>query len=280
MAILLPLALFAFVQTDWKPYKLDGFAFSLPTTPEESKLPDTPVGIRRWALTHNGRNMVSIATGTVSPPKSDDEKPDQFFTGTIAATLRESGGKLTAETDRIVGGWPALDYEFEALGGVALSRAVIIDRRVVQVLVFGSSRAAVRPPFERIVASLRLPANAPKGPLLAPGPVFSRQKLGESPATVEMPGEPKTNDRKINELPNAPVAHVFASPYANRMYVAQYVDVPGEAPPMPEKDDPTYFEFLRGINDGVVGSFKAKALSSDEIELDGAPAPPHLRQDQ
>lgn len=266
------LALLALVQTDWKPYTLDGFGVSLPSPPVEQKPPEAPIRVQVWGSPHNGQNGISIVTLTVPPSKDAFDRPDAFFNGEIAATLAQSGGKLIAETDHVVQGWPALDYEVEASGTVGLTRAVIVDRHVVQILVIGPSRKAVRPPFDRVVASLRLPVNTPKGPLVAPGPVFSRQKLGESPATVEMPGEPKTHDQKINDSPDAPVAHVFASPYANRMYVAQYVDVPGEAPPMPEEEDPSYFEFLRGVNDGVVGSFKAKAVSSEEVRLDGAPA--------
>ncbi len=261
MPFLAAFALAALVQTDWKPYKLGGFQFRLPSPPVEKKIETAPKGSRYWVSMHNGKNVVVVAVSPLEP--KDAGTPDAVLAAAVAGGVDGTDGALLGQADVLLSGWPGIEYrsrDGEGMNGIA--RVAVVGDKMVQLSVMGASEAAVKGPYELAVAGLALDKGAKAGPQKAAGPEFKAYKIGASSATVEMPREPKAEDVKLN---GGATIHRFVANYGNRVYVAAYADIP-EAERAKEEQFPT---LLQALNDDVVGSLKGKALPSADAKLDG-----------
>ena len=210
---------------------------------------------------HNGKNVVVVAVSSLETKPG--VTPDGVLAAAVACGVDGTEGALLSQDDALFRGWPAIEYrprDGEGLNGI--SRVAIVGDKMVQISVMGPSDAAVKGPYDLSVAGFALEKGTKEGPLKAAGPEFRPYKIGASPATVEMPREPKSEDVKVN---GKTTIHRFVSNYGNRVYVAAYVDIP-EAERAKEAQFPT---LLQALNDDVVQSLKGKALPSVDAKLDG-----------
>ena len=253
------------LQTAWKPYTLEGFVFLLPTPPVEQKIPGTPPGSRYWLSMHNDRNAIVV---TVAPlPKNDQTPPNGVLAAVVGGSIDAKGSKLLAQADATFAGYPAIDFKYRSVQGVfGLSRGVVVGDKLVQIGVTSLSEAAIKAPYDKTVAGMALSGNLVKGGQTVAGPVFSRRKLMESPASTEMPGESKERTAPVNSKPDALVLHTQSANYGNRSYTAAYAEIPEGKGPKEEEVSTA----LQAVNDDVVRSLKGKALPSVDTKLDGA----------
>lgn len=255
----------AAAQAVWKPYPFGGFSLALPSAPAETKVPNAPATSKFWNALHNDRNALMIGVTTLD--QKDLSAPDVVLAGVLAGMLHKQHATLTGQTDVVKNGWPGLEVRW-SLGDVSgVSEILLVGTKVFQFGAMGDSKTAIEAPYAKMAASLKLPADAGKGPQTTAGPAFVRFPLGKSGASVEFPASPQSEDAPIGNPPGSNTLHRFSAGYGNRVYVGAYTEIPSEQ--QAKVMDQSIPELLKKLNDDAARSMNLEGATSSDSRLDG-----------
>jgi hypothetical protein len=246
------------VQTDWKTYDLEGIKLSLPTTPKRVYPEGAPASVRNWHATE-GRNGVGVSIQPSDPNKS----PDVNLASSLGGFMSAYRGRLTAQSDTVLNGWPGIDatLNFPGLGELRYV-SYWTEKGLVTVTAGGPEQDSVA--FgKRVVESLSLGSTFSKGPQKTAGPTWKRTVLAPSTVSIEFPKEPISRGARESK-DDGFRPHVWSATYGNREYFVVLVTGPEQ-----KDDEAARWKSIQTINTGTLTGRRAKYLSRKPSTLLG-----------
>ena len=159
------LCVLLFAQADWKRVDLEGVSLALPNAPKRVHPEGAPPSVRNWETTSDSNGV------GISLQPFDETKPaDVTLAGDLEGFMRGYQGRIVAQTDVALNGWPGLDatLSFPQLGDIRFV-AYRTDKGLVTVTAGGANPTSAA--FgKRVVESIRLADSFGKGSQKTAGP--------------------------------------------------------------------------------------------------------------
>jgi hypothetical protein len=211
-----------------------------------------------------------------SPFNPDDPKltPDDVLRHSALAALGTSRGKMVAEKDLLLDGWPGTEYRMSnPQGFTGIGRTYVVNDSVITLYITSGDARALDVPAKKVFSSFRLPRKAGKGPLSVVGPVFKPFAVGKTGVTVDLPSPPEEEKNEMDG-PYMRTAYRYMSKYVTRTYAVGYFDLEQEITDdlKPAEMEDVLHSLHQSLADGIEPNIKgvkataAKLMGRDSLQ--------------
>lgn len=213
---------FVALQGGWKPYTLrPGIRVDLPTPPVEQPIDPEDPTTRNWLSIHQETNIIVVTHGTY---KDDATRLDQVLLGMLHGAQEASKGKILAQKDILLSGWPGVEYRLQSADGLyGICRIYAMKGELASILIGSNFTKKLDAPATKLFASVKLPAKAGQGPYKVAGPEFKTYAVGDTGVSIDLPNPPEVKTIEVPDVHKRKL-HQHLSQYINRVYSIGYME--------------------------------------------------------